>query len=347
MITPQHLGALALVIAGALWARSSGAQVSSDAAKAEALSSEGRQLLEQGNWKDGCVKLRAALDLDPTVRTLFNLGSCSDYDGKLLLARERYSQAEVMNAGDPDPVQKAQRATMIRDALRDLDARIPKLRIQVLPPAVDARVVVDGKELVPEERDRPVLVEAGEHRIEVTAKGYRPVSTTETVDVDNAAKPKEVVLTLVEEPPSAAPPTSAPEPAPVAPAPNRRADGGSTDPDSETSDVGRGQRIGGAIVGGAGALGLVGAALFGVQFLSKRSDILDECDSNNVCTPKALTLRDEAADARTTAYVLLGVGAAATIGGVVLYATAPDSPGPGATVTASIGLGGGMISGVW
>ena len=77
--------------------------------EADALFSQGRELLEKGRFLEACEKLRRSEELAPAVGTLLNLGFCYEQTAKLRSAMEAYSEAEIL----------------ARPAYRDYVARTP------------------------------------------------------------------------------------------------------------------------------------------------------------------------------------------------------------------------------
>jgi hypothetical protein len=96
-------------------------------------------------------------------------------------------------------------------------------------------------------------------------------------------------------------------------------------------------RIAGFAVGGAGVVGVVLGAVFGVQALGAKS-AGGHCDSSDTCDAMGLALRSQglkAANASTASFVLGGLALGT---GIVLLATAPrGEPLPAAVPSVAIG----------
>jgi hypothetical protein len=72
---------------------------SPDAATAEALFNEGRQLLSQGRVAEACPRFEASYKVDPGVGTLFNLAACEEQLGHVPRACDLFRKAaEVTHA---------------------------------------------------------------------------------------------------------------------------------------------------------------------------------------------------------------------------------------------------------
>ena len=98
----------AAALALSLFASSSGwAAPPSAAAKEQAdlTFDEGRELFEQGRFKEACDRFQLSMDLDPSPGTLLNLGNCFEPQGDLLRALATFEQAlaEAQKATDKRP----------------------------------------------------------------------------------------------------------------------------------------------------------------------------------------------------------------------------------------------------
>ncbi|MGH7295678.1 MAG: tetratricopeptide repeat protein, partial [Polyangiaceae bacterium] len=111
-------------------------------------------------------------------------------------------------------------------------------------------------------------------------------------------------------------------------------------------------RVVGLVVGGVGIVGLGVAAAFAVSAKSQYNTSLGNCESNdpNVCSGTGVTQRNNARTAGNVASVAASVGAAALVGGAVIWLTAPRS-GSSSAAAARVGiaptLGGAVLQGAW
>ncbi|MGK3995956.1 hypothetical protein [Sorangium sp. So ce1024] len=307
------LGLCAALISGALpaWAQPSAA----DKATAEALFDAALDLMRKGRNEEACPRLEQSHRIDPGIGTLLYLAECYEKTGRTASAWATFRQAmsESQAAGQAERARKAQ-ARAAR-----LEPSLSRLTIDVAPEdlAIEGFAVsVAGKPL-----DRPLFGIAiprdpGEIAIEASAPGHETWKTSVKLGAANAAanvkvpplKPLEVAPgEPADPPPAAAVEGPAPAPAPGAAAPARSGGGGAT-------------RVIGLVVGGAGVVGLGLGTFFGVRAISKNSEAEGYCKGGSTCEdPRGVTLTNEASGAATASNVAFGLGAAAVIGGAVLY----------------------------
>src|SRR6185295_9858187 len=95
----KPLGALlsaTLLLAQPGWARAqepAGASAGSNAERADAAFNEGRDLFDQGRFREACEKFEVSLQLDPSPGTLLNLGNCYEPHGDLVRALSTFERA--------------------------------------------------------------------------------------------------------------------------------------------------------------------------------------------------------------------------------------------------------------
>jgi hypothetical protein len=183
-------------------------------------------------------------------------------------------------------------------------------------------VTRDGTVVDPGVYGVPVPVDGGEHTIGATAPGKSPMSEKITVAAE-ADKKTYRLMPLVD----------APSQAPAA----------STDAAAPTSDSGglSTRAIAGIVIAGAGVVIAGVGGYFGATALSKKSDSAPYCGADGQkddCYGQGVQLRKDAVSDATISTVLFGVGAAAVIGGVVLWITAPSSK-----TSATVGFDGRML----
>ncbi len=300
----------------------------SDVAAAQGLYDDARALMKAGQYAPACPKLAESDRLDKSSSTEFHLADCYEHVGRTASAwalfLEVASEAKAKGSVDGE--------RLAREHAASLAPRVPRLTVNV-----PAGSLVEGLEV---KRDDDVLgqgqwggavpVDPGKHVVSARAPARAPwtreveVAEGKTASVDVPAldpAPASAVVVPVPAPGVGEPPAAS---SPLAPVPG------------VDDHPGRGRRTAGLIVGGAGIVAAGIGAFFGVQALSKNSDSNagGNC-SGNVCNATGYALRHDAITDGTLSTVLVGVGAAAIVGGGVLWLTAP-SGGPSST-TASAG----------
>jgi hypothetical protein len=93
------------------------------------------------------------------------------------------------------------------------------------------------------------------------------------------------------------------------------------------------QRTIGLVVGGLGIVGLGIGAVLGLHAKSTYDAAFENCASDNRCTAAGVSGVDDARSQATVSTVVVSLGAAALVGGAIVYFTAPS----GASTT-TVGL---------
>jgi hypothetical protein len=154
------LAALAVVVCSSTEASAQ------DAAAAEALFDEGKQLAAASRWAEACPKFAASQAADPSVGTLLNWADCLEKEGKIGSALLRFREVEEQLTAASDP-----RATVASERRAALEPRAPRILIRstTAPPgglqlALDGQPVpLDGVAAAGVER----IVDPGPHSVEV------------------------------------------------------------------------------------------------------------------------------------------------------------------------------------
>lgn len=281
---------------------------------APALFAEGQRLMSQGKAAEACPKFEKALALAAQSGTKFNLADCYEKTGKLATSLTLYRQVEdaTRQAG------QAERSTVAKKRADALEPRVPTVVVRApwWASTPRASITFDGRQISPGELDKPIRVDMGSH--EAIAR----LDTNETkaqvlVDKEGESKPLAVEAPKVAAPVTSAPVTSAPVTEP---------------PHAEPASRGGAQRTVGIIVG---SLGLVASGVGAVVVLGAKSSYSDATSECGTTCPRDKTM--EANDARQSANfggIVMGVGVAALVTGVVLFFTAPRSPSSPSATTA-------------
>ena len=274
-----------------------------NAAAAEALFPEGGELLDRGSLEEACDRFRRSQKLDPAVGTLLNLGECYERLGRFASAWTTYGQAASLAIERRDE----RRADLARKALDRVTPRLARLTIHVAARSQQVSVTRGGVAVDEAAFDTAVPVDPGPQKVEATAEGHRPFTTTVIVG-DGATEAVTV-------------PELAPLPPPSVAAP----DGG-------TSKVVLGLEIGG---GAAIATGLV----FGGLTIARWNAVTDACPNASCPTETERQRQASDADAASTFALVSSIatiaGVAAVAGGLLLHLLSRhDRSPPGGTVGA-------------
>lgn len=164
-----------------------GTQAPPNAAQADALFTEGYALLEAKSYALACAKFEESQRLDPAPGTAFNLGTCENGQGHFAAAvrwwREAIARFPENDSRRADAQKKAEEA----------EGKALRLLLRPAPNAPKGTVVsLDARVLDAKELGAAVVVDAGTHRLVVTAPGYQSRDFTVT---GAAGDTKEVALT--------------------------------------------------------------------------------------------------------------------------------------------------------
>jgi tetratricopeptide (TPR) repeat protein len=183
-----------------------------DAAQAEALFKQGKDLMAQNRHAEACAAFDASQRLDPTLATLMNQANCREANGQLATAWSLFLEAERQTRGK-DP---AANATVVARAAK-LEARVSKLVIVVAAKSRIAGLEVqrDGKPVEPDLWSRALPIDGGTYTISARAPNRETWSVAVTIANEADTKTVEVPV-LVDPAARVAPP---PAPAPVVPVP--------------------------------------------------------------------------------------------------------------------------------
>jgi hypothetical protein len=331
----------AAVILTAPLARAQAPAPATDKVAAEALFEDGRRLVAAGSFVEACPKFADSERLDPSPGTLLNLASCYEKLGRSATAWATYREAaSAANA--------AGRTEYVATAQRHADALAPtlaRLTVTVAQPVEGMQVTRDGVRVERAEWGAPIPIDSGSHNMEATAPGHKSWASAVDVPKDGlqvaVAVPPLEALASEPSPPVVPPPVPSPVPQPAQPVPAQAEGGG-----------GSGQRIMGLIVAGVGVVGLGVGAGFALSAKSQYNTSLSSCEPSNpnACNATGVSQRNDARSAGNIASVAVSVGAAALVGGAVIWLTAPHGgqpPSSSARIGIAPTLGGAVVEGAW
>lgn len=295
--------------------------------QAAELFEQGLKLRENGDLEGACAKFEASLALERSPGAQFNLADCDERHGRFAGAAQRWKDGiRLLPPDDPRRPKAEQRA-------QDAESKAARLVLR-LPAGAPAGTVValDGRTLAPAELGGPILVNPGEHRVDVTARGHEPVTlTTKAPGGKRTEVPLRVGPATV--PPPAVSPATPPQPStpppPPGPAPSLVAKWFS---DHKAS----------AAVGGGGLAFAAAGLGFGISVLPRFSGIAEDCNrAPGTCTEANF---QPAKDLATISNVLFSIAGAAgiTAVGIYLFADSPHKPVP-SNVSLALGPAGASV----
>jgi len=306
----QIAGLLIASVALALAPRAH-ADAAEDRAAADALYEEAGRLMKADRWAEACPKLETSQRLDPGTGTLIRLGYCYAHEHKTASAWAAFNEAAGLAQKGHDG-----RADDAAKQAKLLEPQLSRLVLEIAPenrgPGLQIRR--DGKAVDPGLLGSAVPVDPGSHAIEATQPGKEAWTTTIQIE----AKPGVTTVRVPVLAPAAAPaevtgPVAAPVPGEAAP--------------NAPSFTWTPQRRAGVGVGSVGIAGALLGAIAGGLTLSKAGEAKSHCQPMGIataCDPTGLSLRGDARTLANVANVALGVGGAAVVVGVVVFATAPS-----------------------
>jgi hypothetical protein len=304
-----------------------------DAHQAKRLFVEGMKRLDAGAWDQACQRFEESLACHPRASTQAKVAGCREHDGNLTEALVAYQRALTMEV---DPKMARQVASEIRALIEALEPRVPRLAITVAPTEANLEVTVNDRPVVLSP-GTPLRVDPGEQRVVVDAPGFREERVTVTL-VEGSSREVAIALTKLAAAPASEPivgEASLPDLAPraasnivslrmVAASTATAASPGSSEPilvDAAPKQGSGSRRTVGVIAGVGGLVTGAVAGYYGLRTLSLVRASEAHCYPDGTCESSGLDILDRARQMQRTAFVLAGVGAAATAVGVVLVLT--------------------------
>jgi len=299
-------------------------------------------LFDQRRFADALSEFERSYALYPDFSTLFNIGQVHAVLGHPVEAVDAL-ESFLSKGGDSIPAADRQRVQAELAAQR---AKIGLITFDVLPNGTEVRV--DGVPIGKSPLVAPLRFASGPHRVEAMLEGYR--AEVRTIDLAGGQQ-AHIGMSLQ----SIAQVPSTPAPAPVS-APQHPVEE-SSQPPLEASDspptnppVSRNwQKLAGYGVGGLGLLGAgVGTYLL-IDGQSKHEDALEQWAAGDKA--EARQTEQDSVDEKDKGYVVVGVGGAIALGGVILLLTAPSDEPSGPSVGWAPWVGPSVVgvgaNGVW
>lgn len=297
------------------------AQSTNDEMLAQSLFDEGRALMDAGRYAEACPKLAESQRLDPGAGTLLNLAICHESEGRLATAYTELNASLSLATKDG----RRDRESIARKHLAVVTPRIPHVSIHVAEEVDGLEVRLDGGPVRKPAWDVVTGVDPGWHLVEAEAPGF-PLYR-ERIFVQEL---ENKVLTV---PSLRATSAAAPPPA-DARVLTATTDANAAKPAVRTHPL----RIAATAVG---TIGLIGATVAGVGWLSARTSRSDEClTDRDYCSSEGL-----AAASRERTYGVVGL---ASLGiGIVAFTSLAFIPrtvdAPKAQAWVSPRLGGATV----
>jgi hypothetical protein len=298
-----------------------------DAAAAQALFDQARELSSHGKYVEACPKFQESNRLDPGIGTQFHLADCYEQSGRVASAWAAFLEV-ASQARATAQIDREKAATKRAERLQ---ARLPRLVVNVpegsKSPGLEIRR--NGMLVGSAQWGTPVAVDPGEVELTASAPGRQTLRQTLRLEEGKTASYNLPALAPdqggaaapVEAPPAATPaqpvtPRTSPSPAaPSTPPPN----------DQAAAKSGNAPWI--LTLAGIGVVGLGLGTTYAVLAKGKYDDSLNDCDADapNLCGARGLELRNDARTKGDIATVSLIVGGAALAGAGIVWLASGSS----------------------
>ena len=279
----------------------------------------GVELYEAGKLEQASVAFERAYELKPTYRIMFNIAQVENDLGHFAAALRAYTRY-LAEGGDAI---SDQRLAQVRSEIERLNSLVGMIVVE--SEIEGAEVYVDDRREGETPLDGPVFVDLGEREV-VIKRGVEAVHRErvrvaggERVVVEVSGGEAEAEAELPGEP-------AEEEPEPLG---------------AEEDDGPR--RTWTWVAFGVGGAAALGAVITGSVATSRHSEVTGKCDGKD-CDPELRSDADAVESLSLATDVLIGVAAAATVTGVVLYFTEPDEEEPQVSVTPTALRHGGAVA---
>jgi hypothetical protein len=286
------------------------AQPGGDKPAAEAVFRAARELMDAGDHAAACAMFEKSLTLYESASAAINLARCYAKTDRLAAALTTLDRAVELNAKTVDEARRAELAALAERARREIEPRVPYIRVLVSPAISGTVVRRNGIEVPAPMLGSPIPVDPGTYEVRVAAPGYPEVVKSSTVDEGQTvvveirlARPDEAVPRPAREPDPPPPAESAGTELPIWPWP----------------------------VGAAGLAALGVAVGFAVDFAETQEDLdalcpEGRCPRNQATAAEDLTGRWNRDVAFIAAGGALGIGLLVTAGLGLALDAGPDTP---------------------
>lgn len=276
-------------------------------ATAETLFLRGQKLHEAGNFEQACPLFEESLKLDFGIGTLLFLSDCQEQVGKTASAWAGFREAETLARTKGQD----EREKIARGRAAALMPKLATLRIQVddANKSIGISIKRNGVAIGEPSWGEALPVDPGTQKLEAIAPGFE--AWTGVIEIPLGPGQSETSV----------------------PALKKGKVVEKVDTPAGASVNGDAMRIAGLTVGGAGLVGVVLGAAFGIDAIKTYDAALATCENENptLCTFEGVGLQRDASRSALVSTVAISVGAAALAGGVLLYFLAPANE-PAASV---------------
>jgi hypothetical protein len=124
---------------------------------------EGVTHARSGQWQLALVAFEAAYAIAPRPTVLFNLAAAQMRTGKLLASNANFRR--FANSEDPAITRSQRRSAELQ--LAQVEARIPRLRIEIEGLKDGDRIMLDQARIYPDELGHELWIDPGLHRVRV------------------------------------------------------------------------------------------------------------------------------------------------------------------------------------
>lgn len=266
---------------------------------------------EARRFADAEQEFRRAYELGKKFVVLYNLGEVNSALGRPVEALAAYEGFLAQGGATVDD----EKRKLVLEEMERQRARVGAVLVRTDPPA--ARVWVDGVELEPARRDQAFPVVAGRHTVLAILEGHN--SETREIDIAPQAQQELAIVLSAVTPPA---PVTPPPPRPVVRRPQERTPIHPVDHPRPSP-----KPVVSYIIGGAGALALVGGtvvALDGVRRASHAKQRLAGAETGTVWDAAKVDY-DSARAQNVVGWAIIGGGAAVlSVGAVVWLAAGSD-----------------------
>lgn len=140
------------------------------------------ELVDKGEWKEGCAKFEASMALYPAASTLLNIARCYEHEGKLTLAWSAYQRAVVINRETQGEERKKELEEVAVKGLAAIEPRLPRLKISMSAAAPSGlHVTQNGKDVPVAALGTVLPVDPGPQSVVAEAPDFEPFTQTVTV----------------------------------------------------------------------------------------------------------------------------------------------------------------------